>query len=305
MKKTLKSLWKDRTLVLMTLPAVILLIMFSYIPMTGIVLAFKRFDFAHGLYDSPWCGWENFRFIFLTGESYWRMLRNTLLYYLAFTVLGTVCNVALAIAINELVFKKAGKYLQSVMILPTFISYVAVSYIVKALLDVNYGMINHAITAGGNPAINFYIRPEFWPFILIFTGLWKGTGYGSVIYLSALSGIDPSLYEAAEIDGATGWQKLRYITIPMLIPMVTIMTVLGIGSILHSDTGLFYQVTKNTGALYPTTQVLDSYILGSIMGANNFGITAATALYQSVIGCILIIVTNLIVKKFSPENSLF
>lgn len=301
----IKSLWKDRELALMALPAVILLILFNYVPMTGLVLAFKKFDYSLGLYNSPWNGLENFKHLFLAGNTYWRITRNTVGYYLLFTVIETVCSIALAIGINELVFKKIGKYTHSVMILPTFISYVAITYIVKALLDYNTGVVNSMVTAGGGEKINFYMQAQFWPLILALITAWKQTGYGSVLYLSVLSGIDPEMYESASLDGANFWKKMRYITVPMLIPMMMVKLLLGLGSIMHSDTGLFYQVTRNTGALYRTTQVLDSYVLNSIMTATNFGVTAATTFYQSVIGCIMVITVNLIVRKVSPENSLF
>ncbi len=301
----IKSLWKDRELALMALPAVILLILFNYVPMTGLVLAFKKFDYSLGLYNSPWNGLENFKHLFLAGDTYWRITRNTVGYYLLFTVIETVCSIALAIGINELVFKKVGKYAHSIMILPTFISYVAVTYIVKALLDYNTGVVNSMITAGGGERINFYMQAQFWPLILVLITAWKQTGYGSVLYLSVLSGIDPEMYESASLDGANFWKKMRYITFPMLVPMMMVKLLLGLGSIMHSDTGLFYQVTRNTGALYRTTQVLDSYVLNSIMTATNFGVTAATTFYQSVIGCIMVVSVNLIVRKVSPENSLF
>ena len=300
-----KGLWKDRELVLMALPAVILLILFNYVPMTGLVLAFKKFDFSLGLYRSPWNGLENFKHLFLAGNTYWRITRNTIAYYLLFTAIETVCSIALAVAVNELVFKKIGKYAHSVMVLPTFISYVAVTYIVKALLDYNTGVINSIIASGGGERVNFYMQAQFWPLILSLITVWKQTGYGSVLYLSVLSGIDQELYESASLDGANVWKRMRYITFPMLVPMMMVKLLLGLGNIMHSDTGLFYQVTRNTGALYKTTQVLDSYVLNSIMTATDFGVTAATTFYQSIIGFVMVIAVNLIVRKVSPENSLF
>ena len=269
------------------------------------MLAFKNFDYSLGLYKSPWCGLQNFRLLFLNGATYWRITRNTIAYYLLFTVVGTVCDVGLAIAVYELVFKKAGKALQSVLILPTFISWVAVSYLVSAFLQTNTGLINQLLEALGKAKIPFYLESRYWPMILLIVKIWKGTGYGSVLYLAALTGIDTELYEAATLDGANRRQQRRYITLPMLLPMVTIMTLLGVGGILHSDTGLFYQVTKNTGALYETTQVLDSYLLNAITTSADYSAMAAMTFYQSMIGCVLVIATNLIVRRISPENSLF
>lgn len=300
----LKNTWKHRALLLMALPAVILFLMFSYAPMFGLVLAFKKFDYQL-VFRSPWCGLENFRYIFLVGDTFWRITRNTVGYYIMFTVVGTVGNIALAIGIHEFAAKRAGKLFQSCMILPTFISYIAVSFIVYACLKGQTGLINRLIIVMGGSSHNFYLEAEKWPVILLIVNTWKNIGYGSVLYLSVLTGIDPALYEAAALDGANARQKMWYVTLPMLIPMAVIMTLLGLGSIMHSDTGLFYQVTKNTGALYKTAQVLDSYVLNSIMSGTDYSSTAATTFYQSVIGTIMVIGTNCIVRRFAPENALF
>lgn len=304
-KKWLHRAWKDRVLFLMCLPALAIMIFFSYIPMTGLVMAFKKFDYSLGLYGSPWVGLKNFRMLFLSSSTYWRITRNTIGYYLLFTALGTVCEVGLAIAIYEMVFKKAGKVLQSILILPTFISWVAVSYLVSAFLQSNTGLINQLLTSWGMNSINFYLESKYWPMILAIVKVWKNTGYGAVLYLATLSGIDTSLYEAAELDGASRSQQRRYITLPMLYPMITIMLLMGVGGILHSDTGLFYTVTKNTGALYETTQVLDSYMLNAMTTSTDYGAMGAMSFYQSIIGFILVLTTNLVVRKISPENSLF
>ncbi len=304
MMKLLKNTWKNKTLVLMAMPAVILFIMFNYIPMFGLVLAFKRFSYADGIWLSPWNGLENFKFLF-TGDVAWRLVRNTVGYYIIFTIVGTIGNIAIAIGVKEMVHKTLSKVFQSSMILPTFISYVAVSFIVYALLKSETGIVNRIIIALGGENISFYMKPQYWPYILTFINVWKGIGYGSVLYLSVLMGIDPNLYEAAEIDGASSGQKMWHITLPMLVPMVTVMTLLGLGGIMHSDTGLFYQVTKNVGILYPTTQVLDGYILDALSRNVDFGLTGAATFFQSVIGFVMVVVVNLIVRKFSPENALF
>ena len=303
--RLLKNTWKNRTLFLMSLPCIILMIMFNYVPMTGLVLAFKKFNFADGMYLSPWVGFDNFKVLFHTGNIAQRLFGNTILYYIIFTITGTIGNVMLAIGINEMVFKRAAKYMQSCMILPTFISYIAVSFIVYALLASKTGMINQLIVAAGGKSISFYTKPEYWPLILTLVKIWKGTGYGSVMYLATLAGIDPNMYEAAEIDGANARQKMWYITIPSLIPMIVVMTLLGLGHFMHSDTGLFYQVTRNSGMLYKTTQVLDSYILNNVMNASDFGLTGAVSFFQSTVGCIMVVVTNLIVRRSSPESALF
>lgn len=301
----LKNTWKNKSLLFMAMPAVILFFLFNYVPMGGLVLAFKKFDFSKGIFGSPWCGFANFKYLFMVGDTAWRLTRNTVGYFLIFTLVGTVGNVVLAIGINEMVCKKMAKTFQSFMILPTFISFIAVSFIVYGFLRSDTGIINILLIKLGKENINFYLKPQMWPVILTIVKTWKSIGYGSVLYLSVLTGIDPNLYEAAAIDGANARQKLWYITLPMLVPMVIVMTLLNLGSIMHSDTGLFYQVTKNVTALYPTTQVLDSYVLDAIVKSADYGMTAATTFYQSVVGFVMVVTTNRIVRRVSPENALF
>lgn len=305
----LKNTMKNKTLLFMSAPAIIILFLFQYVPIFGLTLAFKEFDFSLGIFKSPWVGLENFKFLFLSGGAFWRLTRNTIGYYLLFTVFGTIFEVSIAIGINEFVKKKVGRVFQSVMIMPTFLSYMAVSYIVYALLSTDTGILNQVVNFFGGDSIRWYFDDKYWPVILLLVKLWKNSGYGSVLYLSVLSGIDQELYEAASLDGASNRQKLRYITIPMLLPMVGILTLLGLGNIMHSDTGLFYQVTKNMGSLYGTTQVLDSYVLSSITSSStntiNFGMIAATTFYQSVVGCVLLLITNRFIRKVAPDSALF
>lgn len=303
--KLLKNTYKNRTLLLMALPAIIIMLLFNYVPMFGLVLAFKDFNFAKGIWGSDWCGLDNFKYLFLVGETAWKLTRNTVGYYLLFTITGTIGSVLLAIGINEMVLQKFGKFFQSCMILPTFISYIAVSFVVYAFLKNDTGIINRLIVSMGGDSVRFYQDASKWPIILLIVNTWKGVGYSSVLYLSVLTGIDPNLYEAAAIDGANSKQKMWYITLPMLVPMVIIKTLMGLGSIMHSNTGLFYQVTKNSPALYDTTQVLDSYVLNSIMTATDYGMVAATTFYQSIIGFIMVVATNMVIRRISPDNALF
>ncbi|MBQ8814426.1 MAG: sugar ABC transporter permease [Lachnospiraceae bacterium] len=299
-----KNTWRNRTLVLMSVPAILSMLAFQYAPMYGSVLAFKKFDFMLG-FDSPWCGLDNFKFMFLVGDTFWRMTRNTIGYFILFTIVGTITKIMLAIGLNELIFKRWAKFLQSCMILPHFISYIAVAFIVYALLRNETGLINQWIMHFGGENVNFYGDAEKWPFILLIVNTLKNVGYGSVLYLSVLVGIDPGLYEAAALDGASTWQKTWHITIPMLMSMVIIQTLLGLGGIMKSSTGLFYQVTRNSGALYPTTQVLSTYVLNAIKTGGNYGTTAAVALYQSVVGTIMVVGTNFVVRKIDPEKAIF
>lgn len=299
--KFLENMWKHRAHVLMSLPVVLIMIFFAYVPMAGIVLAFKKFDYTLGIWKSPWVGLDNFKFLMQSKSTFINMTRNTLLYYLLFTAVGTFLNITLAIAIDQCVFKKVSKTMQSIMIIPAFISYAAVQFVVYAYLNSSTGMINEMFGL----TTKWYMEAKYWPVILTIVKIWSGTGYGSILYMSVLSGVDQEQYEAAQIDGATKWQQIKYITLPSLIPMVTIMLLLSVGGIMHSDTGLFYQVTRNSSMLSSTTQVIDSYVLNSIFTSSNFGFTAATSLFQSVIGTILMVISNLIVRKLEPENALF
>ncbi len=301
MNQFLKDTWKHRAYLVMALPAVLVLLFFNYIPMAGLVLAFKKFDYTKGIWGSPFIGFENFKFLFQSRGDFTRITRNTLMYYAIFTALGTFLNIVLAIAIDQYVFKKAGKFMQTIMIIPVFVSYAAVQFIVMAYISSGTGIVNNLL--GGK--IPFYRSPQYWPHILTIVKMWNSVGYGSVLYMSVLAGVDQSLYEAAKIDGANKWQQIRYITLPALIPMTTVMLLLSVGGIMRSDTGLFYQVTRNTGILYDTTQVIDSYVLNAIMKNANFGFTAATTFFQSVVGLLLLLFANGVVKKLNPDDALF
>ena len=295
------NIWKNRAHVVMALPAFLVLLFIMYVPMAGLVMAFKAFDYSKGIFGSPWNGIENFRFLLASKSTFYNITRNTVLYYLLFTSVGTLLNVTLAIAIDNMLLKRMAKTMQTLMIIPVFISYAAVQFIVFAFIDTRTGIINN--TLGLNT--RFYSQSGLWPWILLVTKIWKDTGYGSVLYMSVLAGIDTSLYEAADIDGANKWQKICHITIPSLIPMITVMLLLSVGNVMHSDTGLFYQVTRNSGILYPTTQVLDSYVLNQIKSGSNFGYTAAASFFQSVVGLLLMLVANFTVRKIAPDNALF
>lgn len=288
-------------LILMALPGVLILFFFDYMVMGGLVLAFKNFDYRLGIWNSPWCGIENFRFLIASRSTFFTITRNTLMYYVIFTVTGMILEISLAIAMDQLVFKRIGKVMQSIFVIPVFISFTAVQFIVYAFLSTDMGMINHLFGV----SVRWYLEAKYWPVILTIVKLWSGTGYGAVLFMSALAGIDPGLYEAAQMDGAGKWQQIWHITLPLLKPMVTIMLLLSVGGVLHSDTGLFYQVTRNSGSLYDTTQVLDSYILNAVFHNADFGFTAAASFFQSVVGTMLILLANMAVRRINPDDSLF
>lgn len=301
MKEFLKNTWKHRAHVVMALPVFLILFFIMYVPMAGLVMAFKTFDYSKGIWGSPWCGLDNFKFLLTSKATFLTMTKNTLFYYIIFTAVGTFLNVVLAVAIDQCVFKKTSRAMQTIMIIPVFISYAAVQFIVYAFISSDTGILNNTLGL----TTRFYSTPAAWPWILTIVKMWNSVGYGSVLYMSVLAGIDTELYEAAEIDGANRWQKIWHITLPALIPMVTVMLLLSVGSIMRSDTGLFYQVTRNSGILYPTTQVIDSYVLNAIFKNSNFGFTAATSFFQSVVGLLMMLFANGLVRKIAPENSLF
>lgn len=290
-----------RALILMALPGVLILFFFDYMVMGGLVLAFKNFDYRLGIWSSPWSGIENFRFLIASRSTFFTITRNTLMYYVIFTVTGMILEISLAIAMDQLVFKRIGKVMKSIFVIPVFISFTAVQFIVYAFLSTDMGMINHLFGV----SVRWYLEAKYWPVILTIVKLWSGTGYGAVLFMSVLAGIDPGLYEAAQMDGAGKWQQIWHITLPLLKPMVIIMLLLSVGGVLHSDTGLFYQVTRNSGSLYDTTQVLDSYILNAVFHNADFGFTAAASFFQSVVGTMLILLANMAVRRINPDDSLF
>ena len=301
MKSFLENTWKHRAHVIMALPVFLILFFIMYVPMAGLVMAFKNYDFSKGIWASPWCGLDNFKFLLASKSTFISITKNTLMYYFIFTILGTFLNVVLAIAIDQFVFKKMAKVMQTLMIIPVFISYAAVQFIVYAFISTDTGILNHTF----GMTTRFYSTASLWPLILTIVKIWNSVGYGSVLYMSVLAGIDTELYEAAQIDGANKWKQIWHITLPSLIPMITVMLLLSVGGIMRSDTGLFYQVTRNSGVLYSTTQVIDSYVLNAIFKNSNFGFTAATSFFQSVVGLLMLLFANGMVRKIAPENALF
>lgn len=301
MKSFLQNTWKHRAHVILALPVFLVLFFIMYVPMAGLVMAFKTFDYSKGIWGSPWCGLDNFKFLIASKSTFVTITRNTILYYVVFTTLGTFLNVVLAIAIDQLFFRRMAKVMQTIMIIPVFISYAAVQFIVYAFISTDTGILNNTL----GMSTRFYSTASLWPYILTIVKIWKDTGYGSVLYMSVLAGIDSELYEAAEIDGAGRWKRILHITLPSMVPMITVMLLLSVGNVMRSDTGLFYQITRDSGILYSTTQVIDSYVLHAIFQNSNFGFTAATSFFQSIVGLLLMLFANWLVRKIQPENALF
>ena len=292
-------------LYLMMLPGAVYLFINNYIPMSGIVVAFKTYKVNSGIYGSPWAGLTNFEFLFSSNEAA-VIIRNTLLYNVAFIIINMVVGIMLAIFITDVTNNTLKKFYQSSILLPFLISIVVVSYIVFALLSHENGMMNNSVLPFfGQEPIQWYNDTTWWPLILIVTNCWKGVGYGTLIYIAAIAGIDTSFYEAAELDGASKWQQITQITLPCLIPSIITLLIMNIGRIFYSDFGLFHQVPQNSGSLYSVTNTIDTYVYRALIASGGIGRSSAAGLLQSVVGFTLVMVSNLIVRKVSEENAIF
>jgi len=231
--------------------------------------------------------------------------RNTVLYNLGFIFIGLIVSVGIAIILSELRSKQMVKIYQTSMLFPYFLSWVIISFFTDAFLNIDKGLINHTLEALGMKGINFYADVSIWPYLLLFLGIWKGFGYSSVMYYATIMGIDPTYYEAATVDGASKWQRIRNVTIPQLTPLVTVLTILAVGNIFRADFGLFYQIPHNAGQLYSVTNVLDVYVFNGLTQTADIGMASAAGLYQSVVGLILVILSNLLARRVDPNSALF
>lgn len=310
MKKTnsinhfFKLVYKYRVYLLMIAPAVIYTLIFAYYPMTGVVMAFKKYNYADGIWGSPWNGFENFKFFFQSGQA-GTVIRNTVLYNIAFITIGTVTQVAVAIFLTEVKGKLFRKVSQSMMFLPYFISWVIVGVMAFNVFSSDFGFINRVITALGGQKISFYTLPKAWPFILILFNVWKGVGYGSVLYLAAIMGIDTSIYEAAEIDGANVFQRITKVTIPMIMPTMIILLLMSVGSIFKGNFDMFYNLVGNNGLLYNYTDVIDTLAMRALISSSDFGMSAAIGFFQSVLCLITVTIVNKLVSIYDREYALF
>ncbi|MFD1410238.1 ABC transporter permease [Lapidilactobacillus gannanensis] len=299
---------KNRPLFILSLPGIIWFAIFSYLPMFAILVAFKHFklngNFIHSFITSDWAGFDNFKFLFSSGDAA-LIIRNTLLYNIVFIILNIVIPLIVALAINEIFNKQLSKLYQSVLFIPYFLSMVVVSYVVFAFLDPTSGFFNAVLSMFGHKPIQFYMEPKYWPFILTTVQVWKNIGYNMIIFLAAICGLDKSYYEAAMLDGASKWQQTKSITLPMLTPVLVMLLIMAVGGIFRTDFGLFYQVPKNSGALISVTQTIDTYIYRGLTSMGDIGLSSAGGLLQSVVGFVLVVITNGIVKKYDRSQSLF
>lgn len=303
-KKFLKDLKKYKILLLMLFPAVIYVILFNYIPMGGIVLAFKKYNYVDGIFKSPWNGFNNFKFFFNSGQAF-MVTRNTLLYNTAFIIINNILQLTVAILLVEIKNKYFVKAAQSVMFLPYFISWVVVSVISFNFLSYDYGVVNKAITFFGGEKVNIYNLPYIWPVIIIFFNAWKNAGYGSILYLASIMGIDPSIYEAAQIDGASKVQRIFKITIPMVRPTIIVLVLLAVGGIFKGNFDLFYNLVGSNGILYDATDVIDTYTFRALIYNNDIGMSAASGFFQSALCFITVIIANKLVSLYDKDYTLF
>jgi len=294
---------KNWQLLILCIPALTAYILFQYVPMAGIVLAFKKYKYNLGIFGSEWVGFKNFEYLFKSPDL-WRITRNTVGYSVAFLLVGLLVEVGIALLLYEIDNRKSLKFYQTYLQFPRFMSWVVVGFISYALFNPTYGVLNQLLSAVGVNRLDVYSKPSAWPIILVIFDQWKGAGTGMILYYAALMGIDHSLYEAAAIDGATRWQQTKYISIPSLASVATIRLILQIGNIFSGDFGLFYQIPRNIGLLYPTTDIVNTYVFRSLQGGR-YTAGAATGLLQNVLGLIMVLLTNKIVKKIAPENAMF
>lgn len=300
-----KRLKKYKWLLLMTLPGIVYLFINNYVPMYGVILAFKNYNYVDGIWGSAWAGFDNFKFLFNSQDAY-IITRNTFLYNFVFIVLNLVLAVLVALLINEIKDKAISRFYQSTFLLPHIISMVVVAYLVYSFLNVDSGLVNRLLIHWfGSEAVSWYGEPKYWPYILVIVNAWKNVGYLSIIYFASIIGIDKDYYEAATIDGATKWKQMTRITIPLILPVITTMTLLAVSGILRSDFGLFYQVPMNTGALIPTTNTIDTFVYRAMIQSGDIGMSTAAGFYQSVVCLVLILVANTAVRRINKRDALF
>ncbi|GHU87806.1 sugar ABC transporter permease [Spirochaetia bacterium] len=299
-----QRIWDNRVMWLMLMPAVAFIILFAYVPMGGIITAFKDYKNQLGVFGSPWVGLANFKYLIISNKL-WTLTRNTLAYNFVFITLGMISEVGLAVVISELPFRRVKRAFQSFTFLPFFISWVVVAAIMMNIFGYETGVLNGVLTSLGLDRVNIYGNPAKFPVVLVLLRLWKSTGYGTIIYLASIAGMDQEVLEAAEIDGANIWQRIWHITIAWIRPTMVIMLLLAIGSVFRGDFGMFYQIVGRSQALLEVSDIIDTYVYRSLMNSPNIGMSAAAGLFQSVLCFISILSANFLVKKIEPDYTLF
>ncbi len=300
----LETLWRYRVLELMCLPAVVFFFLFSYMPMPGIWVAFVKYNYRDGIFGSKFVGLNNFKFLAESGKLF-ELTKNTILYNIAFIILGNFLAILVAILLNEMQSKLFKKVSQTMMFLPYFISQVLVGILVYNLLNYDYGFVNEILSSLGREKWGPYSDPSAWPVILVLVHLWQQTGYNSVVYFAAICGIDAEIIEAAKVDGANAFQKIRYIILPGLKPTIVILLLFALGGIVKGNFGLFYNIIGTNSLLYSTTDIIETYVYRATITDFNFSTASAVGLYQSIIGFVMVMTVNFIVKKIDPDYSLF
>ena len=303
-KKRIKHLFiHNWEWMLLCMPAIIGYLLFHYIPMIGLILPFTDFRINLGLFGSQWNNFRNFEFIFGSVDLF-RIVRNTVGYSLAGMIISPIFTMGMALLLFELTNRKVLKFIQTVYIFPTFMSWIVISFITHAILSPRLGILSQVLEVFGITNFDAYLTRGIWPYIMISLPIWRGVGMGSIIYYAALMGIDPQLYEAARIDGASRRQCVRYISIPMLIPLYTILLILSIGNIFTGNFELFYQIPRQVTYLLPVTDIIETYVFRGLQGGH-LAVSAAVGLIQSVVGFVLVLATNRVVAVLAPENRLF
>jgi putative aldouronate transport system permease protein len=297
---------RDGALLSMMIPGLLVLFVFAYLPMFGIIIAFKDYRAYQGVLGSQWVGLKNFQYLFGTDDAR-RIVFNTL--FMNGIFIASVLLVALAIA---LLLKEVqgsnrwlAKFYQSTLFFPYLFSYVIINYFVFALLNTSNGLVNRTFEAVGGHAVNWYQSPQYWPVILTLVTVWKNAGFWSIVYLAGIIAINPEYYEAATLDGASTWQQMRRITLPLLKPLIIINVLLSIGRIFYADFGLFYQVTRNAPELYPTADVIDTYVYRTLTTIGDVGMASAAGTFQAVVGFFLVLVSNWLVRRTEPQSAIF
>ena len=302
-REGMQELWKNKMLYLMTLPAIVWVFIFCYVPMYGILIAFKDYSFKKGIWGSPWVGWKNFQFLF-NYKGVGRIFFNTIALNVLFIVTGTIFSVGLALVFVEIKNKVYNKVVQTIAIFPHFVSWTVVAMFLSGIIG-GSGTLTRWIVERGSQDPNFYSNASWWPVILAMLKIWQGAGYGTIVYVAAITGFDQGMYEAARIDGATRLQMITRITLPMLKPTIIMLTIMSVGKIFSGDFGMIYALVGDNSSLYATTDVIDTFVYRALRQLNNMGMSTATSLFQSVVGLVLVFATNAFAKKVEPDSAIF